>query len=43
MEEIEDGTMGSLLIESDFDTEKTVSPLLFTRLSDSSYLLLMYF
>ena len=28
LEEIEDGTMGSLLIESDFDTEKTVRPLL---------------
>ena len=26
-EEVEDGTMGSLLIESDFDTEKTVSRL----------------
>ena len=24
-EEVEDGTMGALLIESDFDTEKTVS------------------
>ena len=27
VDEIEDGTMGSLLIESDFDTEKTVSRL----------------
>ena len=29
-EEIEDGTMGALLIESDFDTEKTVSRLPFS-------------
>ena len=29
VDEIEDGTMGSLLIESDFDTEKTVSRLPF--------------
>ena len=34
-EEIEDGTMGALLIESDFDTEKTVSrlPYLFIHTS----------
>ena len=28
-EEVEDGTMGALLIESDFDTEKTVSRLFY--------------
>ena len=27
VDEVENGTMGSLLIESDFDTEKTVSRL----------------
>ena len=29
VDEVENGTMGSLLIESDFDTEKTVSRLPF--------------